>query len=206
MILSIEGNIGSGKSTFVHLLKEHCKGREDICFLQEPVEQWLSIKDDEGNILQHYYKDQKKYSFAFQMMAYISRLVILKNAIENPKYKYIITERCLHTDKYVFCKMLYDDGLISSIEYQIYNKWFYEFDNSKYTIVYLKCNPQIAYERVKIRARPEEDIPLEYLEKCHTYHEDWLEHIEVIDANVDIHKNPEIVEGWFKIVMNLIMN
>jgi deoxynucleoside kinase len=204
MILSIEGNIGSGKSTFVKLLKEHYAGREDICFLQEPVDQWLSIKDDEGNILQHYYKDQKKYSFAFQMMAYISRLVILKDAINNPKYKYIITERCLHTDKYVFCKMLYDDGLISSIEYQIYNKWFYEFDNSKYIVVYLRCEPQVAYERVLTRGRPEETIPLEYLEKCHRYHEEWLQMNDVINANVDIHKHPEILDKWFDIIKKII--
>ena len=95
-IICVEGNIGSGKSTLVEKLKNKYSNREDVCFLQEPVEQWLQIKDKDGtNILEKYYKDQHTYAFSFQMMAYISRLSILKKAIENPKYKYIITERCL---------------------------------------------------------------------------------------------------------------
>jgi len=207
-IISIEGNIGSGKSTFVNLLKENCKDRDDICFLQEPVDQWLQIKDNEGNILQHYYKDQQKYSFAFQMMAYISRLSLLREAMQNKQYKFIITERSLFTDKEVFCKMLYDDKFINEIEYQIYNKWFYEFDNwlsdfdPKFIFIYFQCDPTISYERVKLRARIEETIPLEYLVNCHDYHEKWLTMQDkiIIDATPDIRLNPSILNDWFTIV------
>ena len=177
MIISIEGNIGSGKSTFVSKLKEYFSNREDVCFLQEPVNEWLDIKDENGmNILEHYYKDQKSYAFQFQMMAYISRLAILKRAVENPQYKYIITERCLYTDKNVFCKMLYDEGLIESIGYQIYNKWFTEFQDLAipYKCVYLRTDPEVSKSRVDIRARVEESIPIDYLKKCHAYHEEWL--------------------------------
>ena len=55
-----------------------------------------------------------------------SRLAILKQAIETG-YKYIITERCLDTDKHIFCQMLYDDGFINEIEFQIYNNWYDTF-------------------------------------------------------------------------------
>ena len=88
-------------------LEEYFKDKPNVFILPEPIDEWLQIKDEEGNILQHYYKDQKKYSFAFQMMAYISRLAILKKAMETG-YEYIITERCLETDRHVFCQMLYD--------------------------------------------------------------------------------------------------
>lgn len=212
VIVSIEGNIGSGKSTFVNLLKENCIERDDICFLQEPIDQWLEIKDSECNILQHYYKDQKKYSFAFQIMAYISRLSLLRTAMQNKQYKYIITERSLYTDKEVFCKMLYDDTFINEIEYKIYNKWFYEFNNwidesnPEFIFVYFRCNPQISYERVKIRSRIEETIPLEYLQKCHDYHEKWLETKNkiIIDATTDIRLNPSILNEWFTIVKGVL--
>ena len=40
LILSIEGNIGAGKSTFVTEIQDKLGHREDICFLQEPVEEW----------------------------------------------------------------------------------------------------------------------------------------------------------------------
>ena len=205
-IICIEGNVGCGKSTFVQTLKEHFKG--NVFILPEPVDEWLKIKDEEGNILQHYYKDQKKYSFAFQMMAYISRLAILKKAF-NDGYEYIITERCLETDRHVFCQMLYDDKFINEIEFQIYNRWFQEFQLNPFEqiYIYMRCDPTIAYERVKIRGRPEENIPLEYLKKCHDYHEKWMEynqknmHVLVqIDANQNVYKHPEIVKEWIEMI------
>jgi deoxyadenosine/deoxycytidine kinase len=206
-IIVVQGNIGSGKSTFVEKLKARYNARNDICFLQEPVNEWLTIKDKQGvNILENYYKDQQKYAFMFQMMAYISRLTILKRAIESNLYKYIITERCLNTDRNVFCKMLYDDGLIEEIGYQIYNKWFDEFINFKnvdYIHVYLKTDPQVSKKRVDIRARVEETIPLEYLTKCHEYHDRWLlttdQKVVIIDSNQDIEINPNI-DHWYNMV------
>ena len=208
-IISINGNIGSGKSTFVQKLKERFSGRDDVCFLQEPVLEWLNIQDNDGvNVLDHYYRDQSMYAFPFQMMAYISRLSLLKRALENPQYKYIITERCLFTDKNVFCKMLYDDGMINSICYQIYNKWFTEFQEMTvpYHYVYLRTDPAISKVRVDLRARAEENIPIDYLKKCHQYHETWLNAIDgvlVIDANQDIRENPDI-EEWINMVKSLI--
>ena len=77
-ILSIEGNIGSGKSTIIDYLKKKYNKdniNNEIVFLPEPVDEWETIKDEENNtILQKFYADQKKYSFTFQIMAYISRL------------------------------------------------------------------------------------------------------------------------------------
>jgi deoxycitidine kinase/deoxyguanosine kinase len=207
-IINIEGNIGCGKSTFIARLKEEMKDRTDICILAEPVDEWLKIKDSQGNILQHYYKDQKAYAFAFQMMAYISRLAILKEAIEQG-YKYIITERCLDTDKHIFCQMLYDDGFINPIEFQIYNKWFDTFiTKHEYKTIYLRCDPAIAYERVQIRSRMEETISLDYLQKCHDYHDKWILNTEnqfdVIDANVDMNMNPETIQEWIELVKNIV--
>ena len=194
-IITIEGNIGSGKSTFVQNLNNYYKYTE-VFILPEPVDEWLKIKDDEGNILEHYYKEQKKYAFSFQMMAYISRLAILKKAIEDG-YKYIITERCLETDKHVFCQMLYDDKFISCIEFQIYNKWFDTFQiKANYQTIYMRCDPQVAYDRVLKRGRKEESIPLEYLQKCHDYHEKWLKNALCIDANTNIYENPGIINKW----------
>ena len=38
IIISIEGNIGSGKSTLVDRLKHLYQSKDDIFFLQEPVD------------------------------------------------------------------------------------------------------------------------------------------------------------------------
>jgi deoxyadenosine/deoxycytidine kinase len=199
VIISVDGNIGSGKSTKVRDLEKYYteKGRNDVIFIQEPVDSWNSVVDENGvTILSNYYKNQKRFAFRLQMLAYISRLSLLRDAVKKG-YKYIITERCVGTDRNVFSKMLYDKGDIEHDEYIIYKKWYEEFisDVPIGAIVYIKASPETCLERVNIRAREGENIPLEYLKECDKYHDDWInsEHVPklVIDADIDLHKNPE---------------
>ncbi|MDA8030894.1 MAG: deoxynucleoside kinase, partial [Alphaproteobacteria bacterium] len=112
IIITVEGNIGSGKSTLVKNLELAFNESDSVCFLQEPVDEWDKIKDEDGKtMIEKYYGNQEKYAFSFQMMAYISRLTRLRNAIKkNPKV--IITERSIFTDKNVFASMLYKDCLL----------------------------------------------------------------------------------------------
>ena len=61
-ILSIEGNIGSGKSTLMEELKKAYENNPNIVFLKEPVDEWNNICDKDGNtMLSKFYADQKKY-------------------------------------------------------------------------------------------------------------------------------------------------
>ena len=178
-IFSIEGNIGSGKSTLVAILNKHIQSinGKPIIYVQEPVSEWNDIKDNNGEtILEKFYANQHKYAFSFQMMAYISRLALLRRIVrENPE-SIIITERSVFTDKEVFAKMLYDEGKIEEVNYQIYIKWFNEFiEELPVTgLIYVNTNPEKSKQRVDIRARVGENISLEYLQKCHDYHKKWL--------------------------------
>ena len=65
-------------------------------------------------------------------------------------------------------------------------------------IIYIRCDPQISYNRVKIRSRTEENlIPIEYLEKIHKYHDEWLinnNNVIVIDVNNDFENNEKELE------------
>jgi deoxyadenosine/deoxycytidine kinase len=204
-IISIEGNIGSGKSTFLEELKKSIND-ERICFLEEPVDIWNTIMDLDGiTMLQNYYKDTKKYAFSFQMMAYISRLSLLKQAIESKQYDIIITERSLYTDKYVFCKMLYDNNLIEHLEYSVYNKWFDAFNIIEHIqYVYLKTDPDVSYSRVLKRSRLGEEIPLKYLETCSQYHDEWLstQNVCMIDANLE--NTPETINRWVQSIIEIL--
>lgn len=181
-IISIEGNIGSGKSTVINNLKQLYKQKYDheIYFLEEPVNEWTEVQDLNGtNIIEKFYNDQHKYSFSFQMMAYISRLALLKKAIKycnENNINLIICERSLETDKNVFCKMLYDAKKIEEVNYQIYLKWFDEFitEIPKIYYVYIKTDPIVAFQRVLERNRKGEKISLIYLEDCSKYHDYWL--------------------------------
>jgi deoxyadenosine/deoxycytidine kinase len=222
-IVSLEGNIGSGKSTLLEKLKTHYNHCPNVIFLREPVDDWEKIKDNQGNtILKKFYADQEKYSFASQMMAYISRLKILRDTVkeinskkDNEKY-IIITERSLYTDKHVFAKMLYDQGKIENVCYEIYLTWFDEFakDFPINDSIYVNTMPEKCYERIHKRAREgEEVIPLAYLKDCHNYHEEFLDENKgvkisklVLNGNVDIYENEKIVEEWLEKINTFIQN
>ena len=211
-IISIEGNIGSGKSTLVEGLRQKYMSHGEICFLQEPVDEWECIRDANGQtVLEKYYGNQERYAFSFQMMAYISRLSQLRNAIKQG-YRTIITERCVHTDKMVFAQMLYDDKKIEEVEYQIYNKWFDEFidDIPEFHYVYVKTTPDVAHARVNKRSRQGEgNIPIDYLRKCHDYHNKWMrtiptEKLLFLQGDIDTDKYPDEREKWFGMVFQYI--
>lgn len=208
VILSIEGNIGSGKSTIIEYLKNNYHN-DDIIFLPEPVNEWDNIKDNENNtILKKFYSNQKKYSFAFQMMAYISRLNLLRNTIKNNPNKIIISERSLFTDKYVFAKMLYDSGNMEDVEYQIYNNWFQSFLDlapiSK--MIYLKTNPKISFDRISVRNRQGEDnIPYEYIKNCHLYHNNMYDEIKFEKKIIDCTNDFKDDNNYFQNISNQII-
>jgi len=237
---------GSGKSTLLANLKKEYKDNPNVIFLKEPVDEWANIKDENGTtILEKFYGDQEKYSFSFQMMAYISRLKLLKetfskirsdmlelatntlhsltssglditkNYFEQKKF-IIITERSLYTDKMVFAKMLYDNGKIENINYQIYLNWFNtfaeEFPINK--IIYVKADPEVCHKRIGIRHRDgESNIPIDYLKSCDEYHENMLDKANeecvckeqlILDGNNNIYENEGILHEWIESIDKFI--
>jgi len=213
IIVSIEGNIGSGKSTLLANLREHYANDAHIVFLKEPVDEWEKIKDANGvTMLEKFYTDQNKYSFAFQMMAYISRLKVLRDSLEaigkTDKQIIFITERSLYTDKLVFAKLLYDSGKMEDVMYQIYLNWFDTFSKEfpVHKVIYVKTDADTCYGRIAKRSRDgEANIPLSYLENCSLYHDNMLDEFMnkrictnqlILNGNVDIYQNKNQLEIW----------
>ena len=231
-IISLEGNIGSGKTTLLTNLKKQYENNPNVIFLKEPVDEWSEIKDENGiTMLEKFYGDQPKYSFSFQMMAYISRLKILRDVIknintiklkENKKKEnqtfILITERSLYTDKMVFAKMLFDSGKIEYINYQIYLNWFNTFadDFPVNKIIYVKADPEICYARISKRNRAgENNIPIEYLTSCDNYHNNMLdksladcvcEKQLILDGNINIYDNADVLADWINRIDDFIQN
>lgn len=206
-VISIEGNIGVGKSTFTNLLKKYFNNCQIV---SEPVDIWINLKDNDNNsILGLFYKDINRWAYTFQNIAYITRMMKITDAIKSDN-DIIFLDRSLGTDKNVFAKMLYDDKILSDIEYNMYNMWcdFYSkyIDNNDNYIIYLKCTTSVAYERIKKRGREEEkNISLEYLEKLHKYHEEWLlnkENVLIVDCDKEF-ENDEVYQ---KVIIDNIIN
>lgn len=194
IIISIDGNIGSGKSTLMNILKHNFK---DYDFVDEPVNKWLAAKDEnDKNLLTNFYEDTDRWSYTFQNYAFITRTTNLMDAIEKCKPKtftdyisiffnriifgkklVIFTERSILTDRHVFAEMLHDSKNINLMEWTMYLDWYKVFKNSLKinSVVYLRTEPQKSFERVNKRARDEEKtVSLEYLESVHNKHEKWL--------------------------------
>ena len=55
MIIYIEGNIGTGKTTLLEILKTYFPNKNNTV-IYEPVDQWKLVKDEHGvNLLDKFY-------------------------------------------------------------------------------------------------------------------------------------------------------
>jgi deoxyadenosine/deoxycytidine kinase len=181
IIISVEGNIGVGKSTFINILKFKWDDKEGCEVIPEPVDMWKNLVNSDGkNILQTFYEDIPRWAYSFQNVACITRMMKMENIIRSSNSKYIFLDRSLGTDKNVFEAMLYDQGQLNQIEHQMYNLWCdfyhqYVRTQSNQIYVYLKASPETCADRIKKRGRIEEEsIGLEYLKGLNDYHDKWL--------------------------------
>ena len=111
-----------------------------------------------------------------------------------------LMERSIYSAKYCFAENLRRNGLMAESEYQVLTSWFDhlvgnpELDLGVDLVIYLRTTPEIAQERLLSRGRfqqpliflfwtplwpgrgEEHLISLEYLQRLHDLHEEWLVH------------------------------
>ena len=66
----MEGNIGSGKSTFINYFKDS----KNVEMIPEPVEMWKSVRG--YNTLDLMYKDAQRWSLTFQSYVQLTMLQV----------------------------------------------------------------------------------------------------------------------------------
>ena len=222
-IFFVEGNIGSGKSTFLKNIQSHLSNYQHdglfkiSQFLQEPVDIWKNTTDSNGaSILDHFYKDMERFCYTFQSFAFISRIKQL-DSIE-PDATCVFIERSVHCDRNVFASACHDSGMMTDIEWQCYTTWF-DWMETKYSdifnsarYIYLKCSPSTALGRIGQRGRPEETtISIDYLQTLHNKHEEWLcipsepSSTIIIDAEQNLH-DPDILSAMIEQIVKNIDN
>jgi deoxyadenosine/deoxycytidine kinase len=201
ILISIDGNIGAGKSTFLRHLKDKYP---EWHFIDEPVDAWTKFKNNQDeSLLEVFYKDRHRWSYTFQNCALLTRVRAITKSIkewqnecklnpEKAKHNIFITERCVETDYNVFAKMLHDDGSLDKLEWDLYRQWYRFLIQSSNVevegIIYVNCSPNKCLERISHRAREGESvIPLDYLSNLHNYHKNWIENttVPVLDINTE---------------------
>tara|TARA_B100000780_G_scaffold279002_2_gene254899 strand:+ start:666 stop:1256 length:591 start_codon:yes stop_codon:yes gene_type:complete len=160
MIISIEGNIGCGKSTQLDFLKHTYDVK---C---ENVEEWKS----EG-WLEAYYENPKYHAFGFQMRVMHDHM----NRKFTEHSKCTIVERSPYTCNFIFGNLLYEDKLLTNLEYDLMDKYYQSISWKHDACIYIRTSPDICFERIKKRDRQNEDmISIEYLQKLHRKHDEYL--------------------------------
>lgn len=212
IIISIEGNIGVGKSTFIKILDLNW---DDCEVIPEPVEMWKNLVGSDGkNILQTFYEDIPRWAYSFQNVACITRMMKMEETIRTTKSKYIFLDRSLGTDKNVFEAMLHDQGKLNELEHSMYNLWcdfYHKYVRPQNNIIYiyLKASPETCANRIKKRGRKEEEsIGLEYLKGLNDYHDSWLlnksieQNVIVIDCEEEFESNEMKQKQMIELIKN----
>lgn len=144
-MISIEGNVGVGKSTVLKELKGTVR--------EERVESWT--------LLPAFYRESEKYAFAFQLQ--------VMSSYADAEVDYL--ERSPKSAFYIFSKILHADGFLNDADLEIL-RVVYERLPKPNKHVYLRLPAAKCLERIKKRAREgEQSISLEYLEKIEAEHD-----------------------------------
>lgn len=174
VFIVVEGNIGSGKSTFCETLRQIRSVTDDCLLMLEPVD-----KPCFKRMLGLFYTDPKRWAFAFQMLALKERFNQHTFAAEMANNgTSIIQDRSIWSDG-CFGITAFELGNMVAEEWDIYAEMFgalKRFLRYPDVVVYLRVAPEICKERMDRRKRPEEaGVPLDYLKKLHDQHETFIE-------------------------------
>ena len=179
--ISIEGNIGAGKSTLFAKLKQYVLDnnlQQKVVFIDEPLEIWKGIIDPVTGktILELFYENPSKWSFSFQTMVFASQQKYIRNTLStHPECRILISERSIEAGRNIFTKICLDSNYINTTEMQIYDLLFETNQYPLHMTIFLNTSADVCFERIQQRARKgENEITMEYLNQCDTYYRKWL--------------------------------
>lgn len=192
MIITIDGNIGSGKSSILTYLHKHYKIPIDL----EPIEKWEPF-------LNKIYKEKTGF-FNFQIRIWRDRAWIQ----EKEESSSIVIERSPYFIKNVFIKYLYNLKLITSNEYENLMSLHKITENlwSDNVYIYLSSNYKNCHTRIKTRGREcEKNIEEDYLKSLHDLHEETYlmslkSKLNIYMINVENKSVQQIAEEIYNII------
>lgn len=168
MIISIIGNIASGKSTLIKELGGvFNKDGDTSVLIEEPVDQWEFFDDFNENM--------EKYSFAFSME--ILKSFAAMPIDDEPSTKYFVERNPLDT-VYVFGSVLEKNGHLDTHSIYLLTRYAETFCWKPNRIIYLDTPAPICFDRIEKRARPgEERITYEYIRALEFSYENSLKNV-----------------------------
>lgn len=156
MKISIEGNIGCGKSSVISRL---CKDERIPVFL-EPVDEWKEW-------LTMFYSDPERWGMSFNI-----NVLLTFNKWKNNEF-FAVYERSPVSNRYVFTKLQHDQGGMNALELKMFERLYDRLAWTPDLVVYINTTPEVSMDRMQKRARAcENAVPLEYLTAVHNKYEE----------------------------------
>jgi len=151
--VSIQGNIGSGKSTVLSGLR--AKG---YAVIEEPIESaW-------GQHLPLLYKDPERWSFAFEMEVLDWHRRVQGDHLDDCEFPIVFVERDAENAVFAFGGCYRDSGKLSDWEYDLLKRFSEACFVPDYHI-YIRTSPSVCVRRIMKRDRTgEESVPSELIE------------------------------------------
>lgn len=200
-IYFVEGVIGAGKSTLLKEIEKLHPTRSHIHVIYEPVDVWEQL-----GILQEFYGNPSRWSYAFQTTVFVSRIQRICEEIQaHPEADVFLIERSPMADRYLFAELLRQDGCITNMEWKMYELWcetwhtllpfstikgiFYLTLDSSLSSEYVNNSVQLSLQRICQRNRTAEaGITVDYQTKLLQQHETLFSDLERVR---DVFRSPE---------------
>jgi len=163
--VSIEGNIGSGKTSLVDRLCADYNGKKIL-------EQFA-----DNPFLPLFYQDPERYAFSVELFFMTERYKQLQDHFSAPDLFY----EHIFSDFFFIKSLLFARKNLATEEYKLYQKLFTALNNTfpnPDLIVYLHRDTEYLLSNIKLRNRPyEQDIEADYLLKIQNSYFEYLRNI-----------------------------
>ena len=195
LFISLEGNIGSGKSTTLNQLTDFYH------LIPEPVHLYNDYDDGKHKPLSLLYSAPESNAALAQLHIQRCCSVWYETELKKSCSPIVVSERSLSASPKVFIQCQQNVGIFSAFVADFLRQENddliskHQSDSLPQYYIYLSCPPEVAYERVKQREREcESEITLNYLTGLFKAHEKAFRGREdtfVID--VDFQSSEEII-------------
>ena len=170
-IITVDGNIGSGKSSILNYLHKYHKISIDL----EPVESW-------NTYLSKQY-DDKQDIFKFQVRIWLDRCWVQeksgKTVILMERSPLFIKETFIETAAILEHITQTEHNMLLDLHKKTDSLWYCN------TYIYLRSTPENCMKRIKKRNRTcEKNVTMEYLQLLHDKHEETYR--KAVDAKMNI--------------------